>query len=373
MYHDECILVSPTDEIIGHSNKAISHVFSSETPRGLLHRAFSVFMFDKATGKLLLQQRATDKITFPSVWTNTCCSHPLHGMSPSEVDKQAQVEKGQVPGVINAAVRKLKHELGIDCEASGIKNEDFKFLTRLHYWAVDTVTHGKKAPWGEVRTEDGGSNGYMDHHRGSPSGITFVDHLRLLNPASPPNPPPILPQPTPNPHQHEVDYVLFLTVDSSTLTLAPNPEEVSGVKWVSKSELITGMKTGLWSPWFRLIVNKWLLPTGGWWDDLDVTMTTDKFCDYTSVHKFDPPEEHVGGAGDAQLPYLGSINKIEPVNKNAALKQGAYGKVKIHKEVSSRYYSTSSMKAFSRLASLAAPCRSPRSPNSAASPRSSPP
>ena len=155
MYHDECILVSPEDEIIGHSNKAISHVFSSETPRGLLHRAFSVFMFDKATGKLLLQQRATDKITFPSVWTNTCCSHPLHGMTPSEVDKQAQVEKGQVPGVVNAAVRKLKHELGIDCEASGIKNEDFKFLTRLHYWAVDTVTHGKKAPWGEVRMEDG--------------------------------------------------------------------------------------------------------------------------------------------------------------------------------------------------------------------------
>ena len=93
------------------------------------------------------------------------------------------------------------------------------------------------------------------------------------------------------------------------------------------------MKTGLWSPWFRLIVNKWLLPTGGWWDDLNVTMTTDKFCDYSNVHKFDPPQEHVGGAGNAQLPYLGSINKIEPVNKDAALKQGAYGKVKIHKEV----------------------------------------
>ena len=42
-------------------------------------------LFDKL-GRLLLQQRA-DKITFPDVWTNTCCSHPLYGMAPSEVDQ----------------------------------------------------------------------------------------------------------------------------------------------------------------------------------------------------------------------------------------------------------------------------------------------
>ena len=38
----------------------------------------SVFLFD-AEGRLLLQQRAAGKVTFPSVWTNTCCSHPLYG------------------------------------------------------------------------------------------------------------------------------------------------------------------------------------------------------------------------------------------------------------------------------------------------------
>lgn len=44
--------------------------------KGLLHRAFSVFLFN-SSGRLLLQQRAAEKITFPSHWTNTCCSHPL--------------------------------------------------------------------------------------------------------------------------------------------------------------------------------------------------------------------------------------------------------------------------------------------------------
>lgn len=41
--------------------------------RGLLHRAFSVFLFD-SQNRLLLQQRASEKITFPDLWTNTCCS-----------------------------------------------------------------------------------------------------------------------------------------------------------------------------------------------------------------------------------------------------------------------------------------------------------
>lgn len=56
--------------------------FNAAQPEGILHRAFSVFLFDDR-GRLLLQQRASSKITFPDVWTNTCCSHPLHGYSPS--------------------------------------------------------------------------------------------------------------------------------------------------------------------------------------------------------------------------------------------------------------------------------------------------
>jgi isopentenyl-diphosphate delta-isomerase type 1 len=43
----------------------------------MLHRAFSVFLFN-TKGEVLMQQRASEKITFPDYWTNTCCSHPLH-------------------------------------------------------------------------------------------------------------------------------------------------------------------------------------------------------------------------------------------------------------------------------------------------------
>jgi isopentenyldiphosphate isomerase len=49
--------------------------------------------------------------------------------------------------VKRAAVRKLLHELGIP--ASDVPLAQFKFLTRLHYWAADTVTHGPRSPWGE--------------------------------------------------------------------------------------------------------------------------------------------------------------------------------------------------------------------------------
>ena len=68
----------------------------------------------------------------------------------------------------------------------------------------------------------------------------------------------------------------------------------------------------LFSPWFRIIVQKWVLGgtagTGtasgnsskkGWWDDLNLTMNTDTFVDVENVHCFDPPTEHMGGGGDA--------------------------------------------------------------------------
>lgn len=92
---------------------------------GLLHRAFSVFLFRPSDGRLLLQQRAEEKITFPDMWTNTCCSHPLY-------IKSELVDEGQA-GVRAAAIRKLPHELGIPAEQ--LAPEDFTFLTRIHYLA----------------------------------------------------------------------------------------------------------------------------------------------------------------------------------------------------------------------------------------------
>src|SRR5437868_1980666 len=107
--------------------------------QGLLHRAFSVFLFD-SNKRLLLQQRASEKITFPDMWTNTCCSHPL-GI-PGETG--ANLEAATL-GVKRAAVRKLEQELGIPNDQVPI--EKFRFLTRIHYLAESDGT------WGEHESE----------------------------------------------------------------------------------------------------------------------------------------------------------------------------------------------------------------------------
>lgn len=69
------ILVNPEDQETGNLSKAECH-----NGDGVLHRAFSVFLFN-ARGELLLQQRSAAKRLWPMFWTNTCCSHPRQGES----------------------------------------------------------------------------------------------------------------------------------------------------------------------------------------------------------------------------------------------------------------------------------------------------
>jgi isopentenyl-diphosphate delta-isomerase len=107
--------------------------------KGLLHRAFSVFLFNDKN-ELLLQQRASEKITFPDMWTNTCCSHPLHVSNETGSNLP-----DAILGVKHAAQRKLDHELGIKKEQ--VPLEKFHFLTRIHYKAP---SDGK---WGEHESE----------------------------------------------------------------------------------------------------------------------------------------------------------------------------------------------------------------------------
>ncbi|KAL4797954.1 NUDIX hydrolase domain-like protein [Aspergillus venezuelensis] len=129
-----CIVLDDDDKPIGSASKKTCHLMTN-IDRGLLHRAFSVFLFDSQK-RLLLQQRATEKITFPDLWTNTCCSHPL-GI-PGETGSQLDAA---ILGVKRAAQRKLNHELGIRPEQVPI--DKFEFFTRIHYKAP---SDGK---WGE--------------------------------------------------------------------------------------------------------------------------------------------------------------------------------------------------------------------------------
>nr|XP_054767579.1 isopentenyl-diphosphate Delta-isomerase 1-like [Lytechinus pictus] len=129
---EQCILVDRDDNVIGAATKKDCHLYEN-IQKGMLHRAFSVFLFN-TKGELLLQQRSDAKITFPGFWANTCCSHPLH------FDEEMELKDAL--GVKTAARRKLKHELGIEPEQVPI--EGFTYLTRVHYQAASN-----EGVWGE--------------------------------------------------------------------------------------------------------------------------------------------------------------------------------------------------------------------------------
>ncbi|KAK6137829.1 hypothetical protein DH2020_028432 [Rehmannia glutinosa] len=132
MFEDECILVDENDRVVGHDTKYNCHLMEKIESENLLHRAFSVFLFNSKY-ELLLQQRSATKVTFPLVWTNTCCSHPLY--------RDSELIEENALGVRNAAQRKLLDELGIPAE--DVPVDQFTPLGRMLYKAP---SDGK---WGE--------------------------------------------------------------------------------------------------------------------------------------------------------------------------------------------------------------------------------
>jgi isopentenyl-diphosphate delta-isomerase len=94
------VLVNPADEVLGLMEKQQAHI------NGLLHRAFSVFLFNDK-GEMLLQKRASGKYHSPGQWTNAVCSHPRNNEN-----------------YCDGAKRRVKEELGIETDLS----EKFNFI-----------------------------------------------------------------------------------------------------------------------------------------------------------------------------------------------------------------------------------------------------
>jgi isopentenyl-diphosphate delta-isomerase len=105
MEHEQVILVDTNDKVVGYEGKLKAHQL------GLLHRAFSIFIFN-SKGELLLQRRALHKYHSAGLWTNTCCSHQRPGEE-----------------TINAAQRRLKEEMGMQCEMRPL----FSFIYRTDF------------------------------------------------------------------------------------------------------------------------------------------------------------------------------------------------------------------------------------------------
>jgi geranylgeranyl diphosphate synthase type I len=181
MMGEMCLVVDMQDNVIGTLSKLDSHYME-----GHRHRAFSVFLFD-SEGRLLVQRRSSEKITFPGVWGNTCCSHPL--------DIEGENGDAEI-GVINAAKRKLEHELGIPLSTT--ENWNFHHIGILEYacrWNSEWI-------------------------------------------------------------EREMDHVLIVEGDTEII---PNENEISSVRWLDPDE-VGGMLNGKgeWdkatvAPWFRLI------------------------------------------------------------------------------------------------------------------------
>ncbi|TXC85343.1 isopentenyl-diphosphate Delta-isomerase [Luteibaculum oceani] len=105
MSKDFVVLVNLQDEEIGVMEKMEAH------EKGMLHRAFSVFLFNDK-GEMLLQQRAEHKYHSGGLWTNTCCSHPKPGETP-----------------IQGANRRLMEEMGIQADLE----HQFSFAYKSDY------------------------------------------------------------------------------------------------------------------------------------------------------------------------------------------------------------------------------------------------
>ena len=118
------VLVNERGKRTGLAEKLKAH------QQGLLHRAFSIFLFNEK-GEMLLQQRAKGKYHFAGLWSNACCSHPREGER-----------------VLSAAKRRLMEELGIESPLKDSGHVLYKFhddkstLTEHEY---DYIFTGKSA------------------------------------------------------------------------------------------------------------------------------------------------------------------------------------------------------------------------------------
>ena len=108
---ERVVLVNENDQDIGQMEKMEAH------ERGVLHRAFSIFLFNSKK-ELLLQQRAKSKYHSGGLWTNTCCSHPRPGES-LEI----------------ATNRRLQEELGMSCDMSHLLS--FVYKAKLDHGLIE--------------------------------------------------------------------------------------------------------------------------------------------------------------------------------------------------------------------------------------------
>jgi len=143
MKEEKVILVNENDEQIGLMPKMEAH------EKAVLHRAFSVFIFND-NNELMLQQRALGKYHSPGLWTNTCCSHQRDGESNIEAGKRRlQEEMG--------FVTELKETTSFIYKApfdNGLTEHELDHIMVGHYEAEPNINPDEVESWKWMNLED---------------------------------------------------------------------------------------------------------------------------------------------------------------------------------------------------------------------------
>jgi len=136
---EQVVLVNEKDEPVGAMEKMEAH------KQALLHRAFSVFVFNK-NGDVLMQQRAFSKYHSGGLWTNTCCSHPRPGEH-----------------VADAASRRLQEEMGFTTSLTKVFDFTYKanFDNGLTEYEFDHVFTGQYDGLVDFNTEEVAAYAFM--------------------------------------------------------------------------------------------------------------------------------------------------------------------------------------------------------------------
>jgi len=234
LLNEACILVDENDNVIGSESKKVCHLMENIN-KGLLHRAFSVMIFN-SKNEFLLTQRSDEKITFPSFYTNTCCSHPLFN--------DLEMEEDDALGVKRAAQRRMHLELGID--PLQIPLQDIKFMTKFLYKAPSN-----EGVWGEHEID-----------------YALVVHKDV----------------TLNPDPNEVRSYKFVSKDELLPFLGKSfdNDELSLITmysclfYLAESEEKKGYPV---TPWFKLMLDQFFFT---WWDNLD---NLEKFVEPNKLHR----------------------------------------------------------------------------------------
>jgi len=143
MYEEKVILVNEKDEQIGLMPKMEAH------EKAILHRAFSVFIFNDRN-ELMLQQRALSKYHSPGLWTNTCCSHQRDGESNIEAGKRRlQEEMGFVADLKETA--SFIYKTPFD---NGLTEHEFDHILVGCYNEEPTINTNEVASWRWKDLED---------------------------------------------------------------------------------------------------------------------------------------------------------------------------------------------------------------------------